>query len=451
MTENATLSSRMAAYIDAATFEKIEPAVVQKAKEVILYHLALAIRCRRDELAAGAQAVSVARRLSPQGGSATLIGYRDRALPIDAAFANATQMRAHGLDDVVFPAGIHAGLVTIPIALALAEDRGRSGREVLSAVIVAYEVMGKLGTFTWNNDSPRRPTMAYGTFGSVIAAGRMLGLTREQFTHAMSYAVHSAQGVGQGDDDDTGPPTHYYSLLGRAGIVGAIAAQEGGVGSLRVMEGRFGFFDTFTPNQPFDADKYLASLGHDYQIMTSVEKRYQGTGLNILGIELLREIVNAEKLRPDMVRVVRFLVPEERRNFAGGHSTAPITSADAANGSGVYHMAMILVDGQIDFRRYAEFATPQMQAAVAKIKPALVSGKSNIRWTRVEVELLDGRTFAREGETYTFQPITPHERLAAAAGDLLPRAQVDRCHELIMGLDKQSTVGPMMSCLAPAA
>jgi 2-methylcitrate dehydratase PrpD len=452
VTEKATLSARMAEYIDTTTFEKIDPKVVQKAKEVILYHLALAIRCRRDNLSAGAQAVKVARRLSPQGGSATLIGYRERALPIDAAFANATQMRAHGLDDVIFPAGIHAGLVTIPIALALAEDLGRSGRDVLSAVVVAYEVMGKLGTFTWNNDSPRRPTMAYGTFGSVIAAGRMLGLTREQYAHAMSYAVHSAQGVGQGDDDDTGPPTHYYSLLGRAGVVGAIAAQEGGVGSLSVMEGRFGFFDTFTPNQPFDADKYIASLGHGgYQIMTSVEKRYQGTGLNILGIELLREIVKAHKLKPDLVRVVRFMVPEERRNFTGGHSAAPITSADLANGSGVYHMAMILVDGDIDFRRYAEFATPQMQAAVAKIKPMLVPGKSNIRWTRVEVELGDGRVLAREGETYSFPPITPHERLVAAAGDLLPRAQIDRCHELIMSLDKQTTVGPMMACLVPRA
>ena len=37
-----------------------------------------------------------------------------RAMPIDAAFANCTQMRSYGLDDVVFPAGIHAGLVTIP-------------------------------------------------------------------------------------------------------------------------------------------------------------------------------------------------------------------------------------------------------------------------------------------------------------------------------------------------
>jgi 2-methylcitrate dehydratase PrpD len=450
VTEKATLSSRMAEYIDSTTFEKLEPAVVQKAKEVILYHLALAIRCRRDELSMGAQAAKIARRLSPQGGSATLIGYRERALPIDAAFVNASQMRAHELDDVIFPAGIHAGLVTIPIALALAEDRGRSGRDVLSAVVVAYEVMGKLGTFTWDSESPRRPTMAYGTFGSVIAAGRMLGLTREQFQHAMSYAVHSAQGVGQGDDE-TGPPTHYYSLLGRAGIVGAIAAQEGGLGSPHVMEGRFGFFDTFTPGKAFDADKYIASLGHDYQIMTSVEKRYQGTGLNIVGIELLREIVKTGKLEPDLVRVVRFMVPDERRNFAGGHSSAPITSADQANGSVTYHMAMMLLDGEIDFRRYAEFATPHMQAAIAKIKPMLVPGKSNIRWSRVEVELVDGRVLAREGETYTFPPLSPHERLVAAVGDFLPRAQVDRCHELIMGLDKQSTVGPMMSCLVPPA
>lgn len=444
----ATLSERMAAYIHGTAFEKFEPAVVQKAKEVILYHLALAIRCRRENHPLGAQAVSVARSLSPHGGPATLIGYRERAMPIDAAFANCTQMRAHGLDDVIFPAGIHSGLMTIPVALALAEERGRSGRDVLSAVILGYEVMGKLGTFVWNTESPRRPTMAYGSFGAVIAAGRVLGLTREQFACAIGYAVHSAQGVAE--EGNPGTPDHYYSLVGRAGITGAVVAHAGGMASRTVMEGRFGFFETFTGSRTFDADRFFASLGHDYQIMGSVEKRYQGTGLNIVGIELLRQIVNEKKLRSPQVREVRFLIPDERRNFAGGHATGPYTSASSANGSIAYHLAMILVDGEIDFRRYEQFDTPEMRAAVAKIKPVLVPGKANIRWTRIEVELTDGRTIAREGETYTFPPITPHERLSKAAGDFLTREQIDRCLDLVMRLDEQSTVNPMMSSLVPA-
>jgi 2-methylcitrate dehydratase PrpD len=444
----ATLSQRIAAYVHGADLRKIEPAAALKAKEVILYNVSLALQCRRDGHPLGAQATGVVRGLSPHGGPATLIGYREKAMPLDAAFANCSQMRAYTLDDVIFPSGIHSGLMTIPAALALAEERGRSGADVLAAVIVAYEVMGKLGTFVWDSASPRRPTMAYGTFGAAIAAGRILGLTQEQFAHAIGYAVHCAQGVAE-LHDGLGPPDHYYSLLSRAGMTGALLAHSGGRSSPTALEGRFGFFDTFVGKTDFDADKLIASFGHDYQIMSWVEKRYPGTGLNIVGIELLRQIVNADKLRADDVRQVRYIIPKERRNFAEGHSEGPFTSAEAARGAGVYHMAMLLVDGKIDFRRYEQFGSSQMRAAVAKIEPILVPGKSNIRWVRIEVELTSGRTIAREGESYTFPPMAPYERLSSAAEDLLTRAQIDHCYEQLMALEKQSTIDPMMACLAP--
>src|SRR5262249_7843057 len=159
--------------------------------------------------------------------------------------------------------------------------------------------------------------MAYGTFGAAIAAGRILRLTEEQFRHVIGYAVHCAQGVAEAGDHD-GPPEHYYSLVARAGMSGALLAQAGGKASSTALEGRYGFFDTFV-GKSFDADKLIASLGRDYQIMNWVEKRYPGTGLNIVGIELMREIVKSEKLKPDDVREVRFMVPDERRNFEAGH------------------------------------------------------------------------------------------------------------------------------------
>jgi 2-methylcitrate dehydratase PrpD len=447
-TPAATLNEQMAAYAHAAAFEDLGPEVVQRAKEVILYHLALALRGRRDDDPMGAQAIGAARRFSPHGGPATIIGTPYKAMPIDAAFANCTQMRAYGLDDVIFPAGIHAGLVTIPVTLAVAEERARSGRDVLTAIVVAYEVMGKLGLFSWDSAAPRRPTMAYGTFGSAIAAGLMLGLTREQLGHAIAYAAHGAQGLGE---SDLGPVSHYYSLVCRAGITGAVLAQEGGIGSRTVMEGRFGFFDTFVGNRPFDAQAFCASLGHDFQIMGSVEKRYPGTGLNIIAIEAAREIVAAERLQSQQVREVRVFIPEERRNFGAGHSSGPFTSEISTPSSVAYQIGMILLDGELDFRRYAQFTDRTLLAAVAKVKPVLVPGKSNIRWTRVEFELTDGRTVAREAEQYEFPPIAPFDRLSAAAEGFLGSAQIARLFEIVMRLDREQSVAPLMDCLVPGA
>ena len=226
-------------------------------------------------------------------------------------------------------------------------------------------------------------------------------------------------------------------------------AQEGGVGSPTVMEGRFGFFDTFVGNRPFDHDAFIASLGRDYQIMGSVEKRYPGTGLNIIAIEAARQIVSTECLRPEHVREVRIFIPEERRNFAAGHSTGPYTSEISSPSSVAYQVGMILLDRDLDFRRYAQFTDPQLLAAIAKVKPILTPGKANIRWTRIEFELADGRTIAREAEQYTFPPIQPLDRLEAAAEGFLSRSQTAQLFERVMQLDREGTVAPLMACLVP--
>jgi 2-methylcitrate dehydratase PrpD len=441
-----TLNQQIASYIANAQFADIDPRAIQKAKELIVYHVSLALRGRRDQDAHGEQAIRAARRMSPFGGPSSIIGVDARAMPIDAAFANCTQMRAYGLDDVIFPAGIHAGLMTIPAALALAEECRCSGSDVLSAIILGYEVMGKLGTFTWATSSPRRPTMVYGTFGSTLAAARVLGLNAEQLAHAVGYAAHSAQGLAE---SNLGPVTHYYALAVRAGITGAILAQEGGISSPTVLEGAFGFFETFLDGRPGNVDGFLASLGRDYAIMTSVEKRYPGTGLNIVAIESLRELVQEHGLRPAAVREVRVLIPEERANFAAGHSTGPFTCALSSPSSCVYQMAMILLDGTLDFRRYAQIDNPELLAIASRIKPVLVAGRSNIRWTRIEVDLADGRSFAREGESFTFAPIDPHQRLSSAAEGLLTQHQVDEFFERVMRLDRETSVIPTMMCLVP--
>ena len=137
-----TQTERLAAHVVGLRYEDIPRAAVDKMKEHIVHHLGLALRGLST--GEGRQAVRIAESFGHEG-SATIIGRRDRTAPMEAAFANTTLMRSDFLDDVLFPAGVHAALVTLPPALAVAEERRRSGKELLTALIAAYDVIGKLG------------------------------------------------------------------------------------------------------------------------------------------------------------------------------------------------------------------------------------------------------------------------------------------------------------------
>jgi hypothetical protein len=125
------LAARLAEYYARQTYTTLPKDVAAKGAEHIAYMLMLALRGHRNTEEAG-QAIALAKRLSDRGGTATIVGASTRVQPIDAAFANTTLMRALEIDDVMFPIGVHTGLVTTPPALAVAETQHRSGADLIA-------------------------------------------------------------------------------------------------------------------------------------------------------------------------------------------------------------------------------------------------------------------------------------------------------------------------------
>jgi 2-methylcitrate dehydratase PrpD len=167
--------------------------------------------------------------------------------------------------------------MTIPVVLAIGERERISGRDLLTSMILGYEVMGKFGSFTWALDAARRPTQPFGAFGAAISGAKALGLNADRMAAAIGYAAHTAMGLAEGD----GMVTHWYSLVCRNGLTGAYMAKRGGWSSPTVLEGQWGFLDIFIGlNHNFDGEALLASLGHDYAVNKACEKRYPGTALN---------------------------------------------------------------------------------------------------------------------------------------------------------------------------
>jgi len=78
-------------------------------------------------------------------GNSTVVGRLETTTPTMAALANGASAHAFELDDVHEEAISHPGAVVIPVALALAEDLNRSGRDLLEAIVIGYEAMGRAG------------------------------------------------------------------------------------------------------------------------------------------------------------------------------------------------------------------------------------------------------------------------------------------------------------------
>src|SRR5690606_10483119 len=89
-------------------------------------------------------------------GECTVIGHGDRFSPVDAATVNAMYAHSCELDDSGYSGGCHAGALTVPCTLALAESMHLSGRQVLLAIVTGYEVLYRIGRVL------SRPVVEYG-------------------------------------------------------------------------------------------------------------------------------------------------------------------------------------------------------------------------------------------------------------------------------------------------
>ena len=437
-----TQTERLAGHVVGLRYEDIPRTVVEKMKEHIVHHLGLAFRGLSTE--EGRQAVTIAESFGHDGMS-TIVGRRYRTSPMEATLANTTMMRAEFLDDVVFPAGVHAALVTMPPALAIAEERHHSGKELLTALIAAYDVVGKLGNPAGVSlaRAPRRPTIPFGPFGGAAAVSRLLGLSGHRTAHALGYAAQSGMGLSEGDF-----VTHYYSLVARNGLMAAFLAAHGGQAALAVMEGRFGFWNTFFTGEPPALEQSLDSLGTGFEIMNATTKRYPGTGLNIVAIELATRLAGDHSLTASNIRSVTVVLPVERKNFLTGHMHPPFESEAAARSSVVLAIAIILTTGHLDTALVEDYTRPDLVELCGRISVVLEEGHP-IRYARIEVETSDGRSAADEGHDHIFDPVDWFAWLSVGGMDIVGGERLTRLVEIIQRLEALDDVAELTALLRP--
>jgi 2-methylcitrate dehydratase PrpD len=110
-----------------------------------------------------------AREVSSSGG-ATLWGSAETASAEIAALANATMAFHLELDDVHRTSHTHPGISVIPAALAVCEEKKRTPKDFLTAVVVGYDVVSRVGMAVSPSIYVDRVFLAPGTLAPLGAA-----------------------------------------------------------------------------------------------------------------------------------------------------------------------------------------------------------------------------------------------------------------------------------------
>jgi 2-methylcitrate dehydratase PrpD len=387
-----TVAGRVGEFISAFRSEDIPANALEKMKDHVAYLLASAFTGHYTPL--GKQARAAAARLGG-GGTATIIG-GESAAAIDAAYANSLMMAAPSLDDVLLPAGVHPGLVTLPAALALAEQEHRSGRELLTALVVGYEVIGKLGTLQWMwvAPTPRRATIPFGAFGPASASAKLLGLSAVESAHAAGFAANSAMGLSESPFLQ-----QLYGFAARAGITSAVLAQTGAETPASTFTGEYGFFNAYFGRSPEGLEKVLASLGTDLEILKAQVKPYPTTAMNVTLVELVLDLIRTNDIAGADVAGVRVRLSGLRANQRVGHARGPFTERAFAQSSGPFNIAMALTDGRIDFARYDDYEDPELMR-LTQATEVVLEDHGNLRRAWVEIAMRDGTRYKAESDAF---------------------------------------------------
>jgi 2-methylcitrate dehydratase PrpD len=297
MAEATAVTPALSAYIAASQTAPIAEDVRARARLHILDTLASIVACRDLEPAVLARRFARAQSGDARANAATILGTRESAALMDAVFASA--MAGHGaeINDFIPSALVQPGPSVVSAALALAEQRGASGEVVLRAVIVGYELAGRVPKALGVANLRRAGIANHGVgpvFGTGAAGASMLGMDGQEVAHVLSYCAQQASGSWQWllDVEHIEKSFVFAGMGARAGLNAALLVEAG----FRGVRDSLDHPDGWMRSSLFaggDADrKYLIeSLGARSEFAHTAFKRYPVGGPTQPAVAALLELL----------------------------------------------------------------------------------------------------------------------------------------------------------------
>ena len=295
--ENTTQT--LADFCVQTNYDKIPTEVVERTKLLILDTVGIIIRARHDSESTPSMLAAVGK-LGLDYGACHVFGDTATYAPATAALINATLAHSLDFDDTHAEASIHASAPIVPAAIAAAEMVGASGRDLITACVVGYEIHVRLGKAVGAADHYIRgfhPTATCGIFAAVAAVAKILKLSDAQTVSAFGIALSQTAGAMQFLKDGAWTKRLHVGQAAQNGLMAAFFAREGYVGPAQSIEGQWGFFHNYSSDA--NLDTAVDGLGETWETMTLGVKPYPSCRYSHAAIDGIIQLAKQHDLPAD--------------------------------------------------------------------------------------------------------------------------------------------------------
>ncbi|MBI2908536.1 MAG: MmgE/PrpD family protein [Chloroflexi bacterium] len=476
-TEERSYSEIFAHFAKGLSYEDIPESVIEKAKEHILDSVGVALCGTTMDWFKKANRVS-----QSMGGArqARVFGQRGKIPMANAGLANGAAIAATDYDDTDYwGGGGHMSRYVVATALTVGQAVSSSGKEVIKATVIGYEVASRIAAAqlldrygiraakaTWGESDiaihhkMRRSggsvrSFTLGLFASAVEAGVLLGIDAQRLVWAQGLVGGLGLFLAQSHHEGADAQPLYPGWASHSGIVAALWARQGLTGPRLIYEGDKGFLSVIAGDLQ-DASRLADGLGVKWNTLNNVVKFYPaGHGTHHF-IEALKSLIQEFQFRPDDIAEIECRAPASRIELHFEPKKAKLHPTPySARFSLPYLLARLAFDGDLGPLSFTpdKVSDPKVLDLASRVKYTL----DEQAWFGekrgfVTVTLRDGRTFSRSGPYLlglAERPSTRQDVLnkfrANAMLALKDERRVDGLMEMLENLDQVGDVNILMT------
>ncbi len=405
---------------------------------------------------------------------ATVLGFGDKLPAVNATLINSLMVRALDFNDIYWKDDPSHPSDIIPAAWAVGELVNANMKDVIVAIVLAYEFEQRLCLFAKPGVRERKWHHATLTqFVSPIVAGKLLGLTVDEMVHAIGISGCHNHTIGC---PTAGKLTMMKNTVDpmavQSGVFAALMAQKGFSGTEKVFEGKEGFMDAFigwnakdeslkptdmegrdgVSSWSWDIDALVWGLGDSYKIMECGMKAFPTEALTHTHLSCVLNAMIGNNLEYSDVKEVKVTCFAQAYDILFDPTKYRPESRETADHSLPYCMAVAMVDKKITTDSFSDekLNDPRIYEVIDKIigEPSQEFEKMfpAKQPSRVVVTTNDGRMFEEYLEYPKGDPREPmtmddlENKFNSLAGDKFDASAKKQLKETIFNCEEMNAV-----------
>ncbi len=443
-------TQQLTAFLADLKYEDVPDAVLARTEDLFLDWLGSALASQ------GSHPIPLferyAQKMGPASGPANILVNGSRSSAYFAALVNGASSHLVEQDDLHNSSVLHPATVVFPAVLAAAQDRGKSGRELLLAALAGYEAGIRIGEFMGRSHYRIFHTTAtVGTLAAAVAVGKLLDFDQEQFTNLLGNAGTQAAGLWEFLRDAADSKQLHTAKAAADGLLAAYLTEDGLTGARNILEGEQGMAAGMSSDA--DPSKLSDRLGSRWALVETSFKFHASCRHTHPAADALLLLMQREGLSHEQIEQVTTRVHQGAIDVLG-RVVVPQTVHQAKFSMGTV-LGLIAVHGKAQLTEFHSLALtdPNVSAFREKVSMQLdpeVDGAYPARWLgRVEVTTTDGRRLSAAidepkgdpGNTLSRPELEDKfRRLLAFAGKRSPQ-QADELIALVWRLRELNDLG----------